>query len=148
MRHVIHLFAHGNSQGVDLAEKGYKNTALKLETFLLNNSKTYNKNVEDNKTSLLIMHSCETGKGENSIAQQLSELAGSTLLVIAPSELLSPNGNGEKVHKKGSWNIYYKGKLIGKYVGNIDFQKQLEGKDIQKVIRYWTKKYEAKYESN
>ena len=67
------------------------------------------------------MHSCETGKGENPIAQQLSKNAGDDLLVIAPSEKLLLGTSGEKVEKKGSWNVYYKGKLVGKYVGNIDF---------------------------
>ena len=69
------------------------------------------------------------------------------MLVIAPSEKVSL-GNKETVTNNGSWNVFYKGKLVGKYVGDIDFQKQLEGKNIQNVIRYWTKKYEEKYENN
>lgn len=91
------------------------------------------------------MHSCETGDGENSIAQQLSKTADDYLLVIAPSKTTSPDGNREKVNKKGSWNVYYKGEIVGKYKGDIDFQKQLEGKNIQNVIRHWTNKYKEKY---
>ena len=144
---VIHLFAHGTPSSVNLAEKGEKNNPYELMVFLSNHSVTYQKNSIENKKSLLIMHSCETGKGENSIAQQLSEYAGSDMLIIAPSETVSLGGNVEKVNENGVWNVYYKGKIVGKYKGDIDFQKQLEGKNIQNVIRYWTKKYEEQYDN-
>ena len=144
--YVIHLFAHGSSQKVDLVANGKKD-AKNLELFLLNASELYQKNINDGKTSLLIMHSCETGKGENSIAQELSKLADENLLVIAPSEILLL-GNSESVDKNGVWNVFYKGKLLGSYKGNIDFQKQLEGKNIQNVINHWIKKYKKQYDDN
>ena len=140
---VIHLFAHGRPQIVDLAELGIKDV-IGLELFLVNNSETYKKNINEGKTSLLIMHSCETGKGKNSIAQQLSKRTDGDLLVFAPSEKLLL-GDDENVANNGTWNVFYKGELIGKYRGDIDFQKQLNGKNIQNVIKYWVNKYNERY---
>ncbi len=140
---VIHLFAHGNSQYVDLVEHGMLN-ALKLESFLLNNSATYSNNALKGKTSLLIMHSCSTGSGNNPIAQQLSKISNGDLLIFAPSDdaLL---GDNETVKNNGVWNVFYKGELLGTYKGNTDFRKELEEKGSQKIIDYWIKKYENKH---
>ena len=143
---VINLFAHGNSQFVDLAEKGTQN-ALGLEYFLINNSPTYRDNVIKGKTSLLIMHSCSAGKGENSIAQQLSINTDGGLLIIAPSED-TKLGNDEIVEKKGVWNVFYKGELLGTYKGNTDFRKELDEKGSEKIVNYWKKKYEDTHANN
>ena len=140
---IIHLFAHGSPGSVDMAEHGEKD-AQSLYTFLLNNSEVYQKNFEKGETSLLIMHSCKTGKGDNSIAQQLSEIAETDLMVIAPSNNVSLK-DGEQVKKNGTWNVFYKGKKIGRYSGQIDFEKQLKNKNPQGIINYWKQRY---YEKN
>ena len=144
---VIHLFAHGSSQRVDLANHGSKD-AVGLEVFLGNNSKTYQKNIMQGKqeTTLLIMHACSTGKGENPIAQQLSKNV-EELLIFAPSEdaLL---GRDETVENNGVWNVFYKGELLGSYKGDTDFRRELEEKGSQKIIESWVKKYEEKYDNN
>ncbi len=137
---VIHLFAHGSSQKVDLAEKGTKD-ALGLDVFLTNTSKTYKENIIKGETSLLIMHACSTGKGENSIAQQLSKNTKGDLLIFAPSDddLL---GKNEKVDNSGVWNVFYKGELLGTYNGNTDFSKEIAEKGAQNIINFWKKKHE------
>lgn len=137
---VIHLFVHGSSQKVDLAEKGTKD-ALGLDVFLTNTSKIYKENIKKGETSLLIMHACSTGKGENSIAQQLSKNTNGDLLIFAPSDddLL---GRNEKVDNNGVWNVFYKGELLGTYNGNTDFSKEIEEKGTQNIINSWKKKYE------
>ena len=140
---IIHLFAHGSPQSVDMAEQGEKD-ARSLYTFLLNNSDVFQKKFEKGETSLLIMHSCKTGKGEKSIAQQLSGYAGDDLLIIAPSKNVSLK-NGEQVEKKGTWNVFYKGEKIGRYSGRIDFEKQLKGKNPQGIINYWKHIYHEKH---
>ena len=141
---VIHLFAHGSSQRVDLANHGSKD-AVGLEVFLGNNSKTYQKNIMqgEQETTLLIMHACSTGKGENSIAQQLSKNV-EELLIFAPSEdaLL---GSDETVENNGVWNVFYKGELLGSYKGDTDFRKELDENGSQKIIKFWVKKYEEKH---
>ena len=140
---VVHLFAHGHRQHVDFAENGVKD-AIGAELLLLQYSETYKKNMVEGNPTLLIMHSCETGKGKNSIAQQLSKRTDGDLLVFAPSEKLLL-GDDENVANNGTWNVFYKGELIGKYRGDIDFQKQLNGKNIQNVIKYWVNKYNERY---
>jgi RHS repeat-associated protein len=140
---VIHLFAHGGRQVVNLAEKGKKN-ASELETFLANNSQVYKENIGKGETSLLIMHSCKTGGGKNSIAQQLSELAKGDLLIFAPSDNITL-GDKEKVNNNGVWNVFYKGELIGKYKGNTEFGRELQGKNVQDEINKWKRKYESNH---
>ena len=140
---VIHLFAHGNPKSVNIAGIGSKE-AEGLNLFLANASETYKKNLEDGKTTLVLLHACQTGKGKRSVGQKLSSVGD--MLVIAPSENVSL-GNDEHVENNGVWNVFYKGELLGKYSGNIDFQKQLEGKDAQGIIRHWEKIYAEKHKN-
>ena len=140
---VIHLFAHGNSTSINLAEKGRKH-AEGLEFFLLNNSEVYREGLNKGEVSLLIMHSCKTGSGRNSIAQQLSKNTEGNLLVIAPSENVIM-GKDENVKNDGIWNVFYKGELVGSYKGTTDFRKELEGKNAQTIIKRWTEKYKREH---
>ena len=144
---VIHVFAHGAPHIVDFASKGEKN-AQKLESYLINNSKVYQKNIDENKISLLVLHSCNTGKGENSIAQQLSQQTDGNLLVIAPSDYLNVTPtNGENVDNNGVWNVFYKGEKVGSYSGDTNFEDKREGKNPQNIINYWKQQYEKKHTS-
>lgn len=132
---------------VDLASRGTKDT-IGLEVFLGNDSKTYQENIMQGEpqTTLLIMHACSTGKGENPVAQQLSENVAE-LLIFAPSEdaLL---GNDETIVNNGMWNVFYKGELLGSYNGDTDFRKELDENGSKKIIESWVKKYEEKHVNN
>ena len=57
-----------------------------------------------------------TGKGEQSIAQQLSQ-ESYTLIVLAPSDLLLAENGKETVDNNGKWNVYKGGKLVKQYEG-------------------------------
>ena len=70
------------------------------------------------KPSVLVLHSCSTGSGENSFAQQLSadELFSNTL-VIAPSSVLEV-GTKETIRDSGSWIAFYNGNQVGSINAN------------------------------
>lgn len=76
----------------------------------------WKKNTENKCPSVIVLYSCSTGKGDNSIAQQISKDLGA--LVIAPDAILHYNtSDGTSqiydnwYNKDGHWNIYYKGEL-------------------------------------
>lgn len=47
------------------------------------------------------LHSCSTGKGDNSIAQLLADLTGKN--VIAPTDILTTNG---EIRNEGNWRSF------------------------------------------
>ena len=96
---VIHLWAHGNNKMMQTFnpktdEPQFVRNADDMHAFLCEHSDIYQSNSDNNKTSILVLHSCQTGKGENNIAQQLSSELD--LLVVAPSEDYTKYPNGEK----------------------------------------------------
>ena len=154
---VIHLFAHGwVPQGQDrcLGISTYRDdgnirrlkNAQALHEYLKENSAIYRKNNADgkeSKTSILVMHSCQTGE-EGAIAQQASQELN--LLIIAPSENITSREDQysggrteykEYVSDNGVWNVYYKGELMESFNGK---SKPLFDKP-QKIIE----KYETMY---
>ncbi len=131
---VIHLWAHGDPNRIQthgrFGTTKYITSCQDMEKFLKKNSSLYRDN-EDNSTLILVLHSCSTGQGEENIAQKIS--SGLNLLVVAPTEnvqvqtddmgtpdedsyeLGAPIMNDGKQVGKGSWNVYYKGKLVNTY---------------------------------
>ena len=137
-RGVIHLFAHGlnapsgNNIGASTYVSGTERnltSPAELSDFLMNNStifKNHNKEGEASQTSILVMHSCKSGKA-GGIAQQASAVLD--LLVAAPSENvgvggspkdpkhIKPSDYQERVLNGETWNIYYKGELMESFDG-------------------------------
>ena len=135
---VIHLFAHGwvpegqdRCLGINTYDNDGKVTRLKnaqaLHEFLKGKSDIYDRNNpegEKSATSILVMHSCQTGEA-GAIAQEASRELN--LLVIAPSENVTVKTDQyhdgriedtEYVSNNGVWNIYYKGELMVCFNGN------------------------------
>ena len=161
---VIHLWAHGNNKMMQTFnpktdEPQFVRNADDMHAFLCEHSDIYQSNSDNNKTSILVLHSCQTGKGENIIAQQLSSELD--LLVVAPSEdvynstqnagtareftceigvnstYTDKNGKTQ-VGKRGSWNIYYKGIMVDSFDGHT----KPNFKDPQKIIDKYEKKHQ------
>ena len=139
---VIHLWAHGDPYQIYTGDnRTFINNGVEMNAFLSKNSEVYQKNIKDNKVSILVLHACQTGKGQDNIAQQIS--AELPLLVVAPSEDLHVyttdpgkpyeysfedatfKGYGtvvgstvqRDIQQKGVWNIYYKGELMESFDG-------------------------------
>ena len=161
---VIHLWAHGNSKKMQTFNPKTGNPQFiekvdDMHNFLCDHSAIYQSNSDNNKTSILVLHSCQTGKGENNIAQQVSSKLD--LIVVAPSEdvynsiqnagtaqeftceigvnstCVDKNGKNQ-VGKRGSWNIYYKGVMVDSFDGHT----KPNFKDPQKIIEKYEKKYQ------
>ena len=165
---VIHLWAHGNKKSIDYYDDNGNrkeiNSASEMSNFLIANSSVYrDNNIVNGKTSILVLHSCETGMGDENIAKDIS--ANLNLLVVAPSDLVkvlttdpnTPNEysfeygvaskaptiyDGNKLNEenigKGVWNIYYKGIKVDSFDGAT----KPVFKNPEEIIR----KYEQKYQ--
>ena len=161
---VIHLWAHGNSKAMatynsENGDKQFVRNADDMHNFLCDHSQIYQDNSDNNTSSILVVHSCETGKGDNNIAQQISSKLD--LLVVAPSENVynsiqnegtsqeftceigvnntyTDKSGKKQVGKRGSWNIYFKGVLVDSFDGH---SKPIF-KDPEKTIMKYEKKYQ------
>ena len=140
---VIHLWAHGDQNKIEYCNSKGKPDYIKdgsdMNDFLTEQSTIYKENQAKGQTSILVLHSCETGKGEDNIAKQLSN--DLNLLVVAPSEKIVTSrenkdtpqefcyeigvnkviekANGKNIiGKRGAWNIYYKGVKVDSFNGH------------------------------
>ncbi|MBQ7490143.1 MAG: hypothetical protein IJT51_06475, partial [Bacteroidales bacterium] len=161
---VIHLWAHGSENSINLSGV-IKNEVKDIVEYLYFTSKTYKKNVDEGKTSILVLHSCKTGKGDENIAQKIS--SESNLLVIAPTENVhiavadfgkswetdiecgTYEGStypvmGKEIHRditrNGYWKIYYKGVVVDSFNG---LTKPIFN-DPQAIIEKYEKIYQQK----
>ena len=119
---AINIFAHGQKKQFTVYDykKGEDikiNNSVVLNSYLQNNSQIWQNRKEEEKVTI-VLHCCETGKGENSIAEQLSsELEN--VKVIAPSDYDSvTKGNKEYVKNGGVWRIFENGNETGTSPGN------------------------------
>ena len=111
LNNVFELFAHGTPNGVRDRITFVSNPHKLYEVFSDCSQYLSSKN---SNSSIYILYSCNTGKGDNSIGQQLSgvkEVFGS--VVIAPTDVVSINEKGKEiVGNNGTWNVFYKGKQV------------------------------------
>ena len=81
----IQIFAHGNTDKIAIFIDG-KTTIIKSHTELLgiiNNHFTSGKTITSKTNRTIVLHSCKTGSGKNSVAQKISkEMPNAT--IIAP----------------------------------------------------------------
>ncbi len=129
---VIHIWAHGvsneNDKNIgfsfycnDNKTSSIVNDGAKFKQILLDYSDTYNDNCDNDKTSIVVLHSCKTGQ-KDGFAENISKDIND--IVVAPSDnvnietTLSDGRSVERgVVNKGSWNIYHKGKLVDSFEG-------------------------------
>ncbi len=128
---VIHIWAHGvsneNDKNIGLQYYSSSDGSVTLNNSsqfkqFIQQSETYQKNEDNNKTSIIVLHSCKTGQ-KDGFAENISKDINA--IVVAPSDNVNvettfPSGKSvEKgVENGGSWNIYYKGKSVNSFDGN------------------------------
>lgn len=123
----IFFVSHGSSTVMFPYGQGEMN-ADAFVTYLSENSDVW-KTTEDKSSIVIVLISCETGKGENPIAQQISKLLPE-VTIVAPTEEVKAVGTDinarldgvaqreavtmEDVRTSecaGNWNVYRNGKL-------------------------------------
>ena len=121
---VIHLFAHGEQNRIQISGKGdrekggYITSPEQLNLFLLSNSEIWQEKEtpENGGYAIIVFHSCATGQGENPIAQQISSSPEfENVLIVAPSDnirIMSDITENVPV-----WNMYLNGKLVNSFDG-------------------------------
>lgn len=149
---IIHLFAHGASQAISIGGKTVDNeltitSAKELDAYLSENSKIWQKKDRIDGV-VLVLHSCSTGKGKNSIAEQMSE-AFPDIKVIAPSEdiqaasvkemSISPTPTSNE--GVGNWKVFKEGIYINTFDVNKNFNDYPTfGDRFREFINYLTRK--------
>jgi hypothetical protein len=115
----IHLFAHGNEKRIDIqtdAGTTIIETPEQLVEYLVENSEVWN--TASGEKITLVLHSCNTGTGENSIAQDISgHPAFGNVTVIAPNGTIKMGEDGSQrvrkrdviVNRSGSWRVFENG---------------------------------------
>jgi len=143
---AIHIFAHGTSKGIYPVVDG-KSTSITsvqgFKNFLNEHSDTW-KNRKEGENITIVLHSCRTGEGESSFAQEISsKLEGVT--VIAPDQRdyigtegevgtykakyvdknneYKRNSDGEikskeRSNETGNWRVFKGGKETESYKGD------------------------------
>ena len=134
----IFFVSHGTSTEI----RPYGEEPMSASSFveyLSKNSEVWN-NVEDKSSIVIVLISCETGKGENSIAQQISNLIPEAT-IIAPTEEIKAAEEYErawiigvakneastldemkKPENFGQWRVFRNGEQVATSLnGKIDF---------------------------
>jgi len=126
----ICFIAHGDQTSMYPHGSERPMSAEDFKAYILENSDAW-KNTEDKSTLTIVLISCETAKGENPIAQQISKLLPDAT-IMAPTEEIRAFGQGEITSIGGSgksgaqtmkelgdpkyagqWRYYKAGELIG-----------------------------------
>ena len=154
---IIHIFAHGNPKGFRTENGDRIDDVLSFYTFLEDNHNKKNGDLNlDN--SVIVLHSCSTGKGENSFAQNMSELF--QVLIIAPSDDVLASMHSETIKNKGFGKVFFNGKQVDTINAHdeelpwYDFWSdgykatQLEEYLKTKTGEQWYEYYKKKYEDS
>ena len=141
---AIHIWAHGTENAIQLYDESrgeyQKLNADQFASFLEGNvfpvSEAWQKHLEEGTQAAIVLHSCNTGEGDNSLAQQMSEKLENTI-VIAPSTTVAVNkdtkqemgaystknttSNGKTkitTDKEGLWRVFRGGEEITNFSGS------------------------------
>ena len=132
--HTINIFAHGSKGGMQIVgfNGGRTRTAEEFVNVLDSKSEIW-KNRKNNEPVTIILHSCQTGDGEDSFAAKISE-------ELENVTIIAPNGNirisereeqgvfiskyGEK-DNYGNWNVFQNGKQTMQLNGKTDPRESL-----------------------
>ena len=126
----IYFFSHGSQTEMYPYGREQPMLADDFKTYISENSDVW-KNTEDKSTLTIVLISCETGKGENPIAQQISKLLPDAT-IVAPTEDVKAFSQGEittiggsakqgvqtvkdigNPKYSGQWRYFRNGELIG-----------------------------------
>ena len=155
---LLMVSMHGSPQNVEMSastagDKTKAVSAMVLAKRILSGadgSLLYGDNLDENRLTLIILYSCNTGQGDNCFGQQLSSELESAI-VIAPTETvwagvrngkttidnrecIKDSGGKFIKGKSGSWGVFYKGKRVMSF-GNTPPQKWINQQGgINKVI--------------
>ena len=166
---IIHLRVHGCQNKIQLYDDNGKDlmvtNAIEIIQFLSLNNSVYKENTKTGKTSILVLHSCQTSMGNENIAKDIS--ANANLLVVTLSDFIKvlttdPNtpkeysfeygvankaptiNKGNKLNEdnieKGVWNIYYKGIKVDSFDGAT----KPIFKNPEEIIHKYEQKYQRK----
>jgi len=135
-----HIFfvSHGSPTAMYPHGQGEMN-AEGFVNYLKENSKVWQK-TEDKSSIVIVLIACETGKGDNPIAQQISKLLPEATIVAPTEEAKAAEdggrayvtgvakkdaatlGDAKKPENAGQWNAYRNGELIGDSAnGNVNY---------------------------
>lgn len=135
-----HIFfvSHGSPTAMYPHGQGEMN-AEGFVNYLKENSKVWQK-TEDKSSIVIVLIACETGKGDNPIAQQISKLLPEATIVAPTEEAKAAEdggrayvtgvakkdaatlGDAKKPENAGQWNAYRNGELIGHSAnGNVNY---------------------------
>ena len=126
---VVHVWAHGNKHGIQIYNSNTSNPETisspeGLNAFLMNQSEIW-QNREDSDPAIVVLHSCSTGKGENSIAQQFSsdELFNNVIIVAPSMDVVVQGGkeygpaNKNDLENIGEWKMFLNGEVVNSFSG-------------------------------
>lgn len=126
---VIHIWAHGNHNGIEIGSMEYNSTSYittpeQFNSFLMNQSEIWQSR-NDSEPSIIVLHSCSTGSGENSIAEQISSSPlFKNVLIVAPSKNIQvldgkEYGPADKnnLSNVGEWKMFLNGDLVNSFDG-------------------------------
>ena len=145
---TIHIWAHGSSNSMTFYKIGEGNITKygvdEIMTFLYENvfeqSSAWEDHIINGSQAVIVLHSCDAGKGDKNFAQQLSTRLPNTV-IIAPNNKIAikveydeskseelgvfhvsenrANTTSSKYQRdnKGAWMMFRDGKLIGSFDG-------------------------------
>lgn len=124
---VIHVWAHGQTSYIETyndqgSHKEYISNADGLNAFLNSKSELW-MNVDDHSGMVIVLHSCWTGAGDNSIAQIISSDPNfKDVLIVAPStSILVQNGieygptQDINYQDSGCWKMFMNGEMVNSF---------------------------------
>ena len=133
---LLHYCAHGAKDYI--RPFGIKETPDETANNMYNHVKD-----GGTKYNIIVLHSCDVGKGKGCFAEELSNQLPD-VLIFAPSDKLAVTDKYDKeyVINNGSWNVYYGGKLVNTCPGSHEDTKALQfiWKNIptQEIIEQFT----------
>ena len=158
---VINVYCHSEENRFLLLDI-HPISPIEFMSYVKQQSDEYQKNKNENKSSIIVLHACESGDGLGSSAQQLSDIYKEDIFV-APNGIVNwkvdldfeketgtPNfENAYKVQnivtketvketkdgRPGAWNVFKGGVLIGEIPGDSNPTKEA----INEVIRQYDK---------
>ena len=133
---LLHYCAHGTTN--NMYPFGYEENPDETANSMHNHVKD-----GGTKYNIIVLHSCDVGKGKGCFAEVLSNQLPD-VLIFAPSDKLAVSDKYDKeyVMNNGSWNVYYGGKLVNTCPGSHEDTKALQfiWKNIptQEIIEQFT----------
>ena len=115
---AVHIVAHGNKGGFrnrseDLSQKADFVSKKSGFVNVLKTTDNYERLKEAGQL-VIVLHSCNTGAGNNSFAHKMSKELNTTIIAPDVQDVFS-SVSGEVGPKGGNWLVYTEGVLVGVY---------------------------------